>query len=148
MNTRKKISLLFVFATGVAAISVLFKYRGLHGSSSGLTDASLSFLAEASIAIAVSCTPAIHNCWSKFVVTSTFYSRVSSAFSKQSLRGHELADSNHLGGSSLTQIHSGSGSGEVGDELGPVAKYWVDERISSDMRQQKVTVPHNWNQIN
>ncbi|KAI0502863.1 hypothetical protein F5B22DRAFT_652671 [Xylaria bambusicola] len=113
MNTRRKISLLFVFATGsvaiiVSALAVSYKYSGLHGSSSGLTDASLAFLAECAISIAVSCAPAIHACWSKLVVPSTFYSRVSSAFSRSSVRAPERSDSTHLKGSSIARIPSQS----------------------------------------
>ncbi|KAI1352834.1 hypothetical protein F5Y01DRAFT_313498 [Xylaria sp. FL0043] len=47
MNMRKKISFMFVFATGIIAIAlsalaVSFRYKNLHGYSFGLTDASLS----------------------------------------------------------------------------------------------------------
>ncbi|KAI0809678.1 hypothetical protein GGR55DRAFT_648820 [Xylaria sp. FL0064] len=140
MNMRKKISFMFVFATGIIAIAlsalaVSFRYRNLHGYSFGLTDASLSFLAECSIAIAVSCTPAIHNCWVKFVVTSTLYSRLSSAFSKQLLRGTEHSDSIRLKGLNVTQVPYKSRANKVSNEAGSVTLYWVDESMGSDLRQ-------------
>ncbi|KAI1822653.1 hypothetical protein F4861DRAFT_381512 [Xylaria intraflava] len=121
MNIRRKISLLFVFATGavaiaVSALSASYKYSGLHGSPSGLTDASLSFLAECAIAIAVSCAPAVRNCWSKVVVPSAFYSQVSSGFSKQSLRRHGLSDSENLKESDISRTSSQPRGSEVGKQ--------------------------------
>ncbi|KAI1778214.1 hypothetical protein F4818DRAFT_405212 [Hypoxylon cercidicola] len=90
LPTSKKIGLAVVFTTGLfaigaSAVSLRFKVDSLSGTSTDTSTAIFFTNLEWCIAVMVGCVPAIYSFWSSVVVSSTLYSKISTAFSAISL---------------------------------------------------------------
>ncbi|KAI1334213.1 hypothetical protein F5Y15DRAFT_402328 [Xylariaceae sp. FL0016] len=86
----KKIGLFLAFLTGIFAVAasatgLYFKVLSLSGVATDLKNAMICTIIELSIAIMVSCVPALPAFWSTIVANSEFYSVLTSAFSRVTL---------------------------------------------------------------
>ncbi|KAI2602641.1 hypothetical protein GGR54DRAFT_623453 [Hypoxylon sp. NC1633] len=83
---RQKIGLALIFLTGAFAttasvISLYFKTMSLLGQYTNMTAALFCGTIECSLTIMVSCAPAIHACWSRYVSSHVLYAKLQSAWS-------------------------------------------------------------------
>ncbi|KAI9155656.1 Cytochrome P450 monooxygenase gloP [Paramyrothecium foliicola] len=89
LSTQKKIGLCVVFSGGLIAIvasgvSAHFKRRSMEGKPDGTIGSMMCTVIECAIALMVACVPAVYSFWSRVIVPSSLYSRLS-AMSQRSL---------------------------------------------------------------